>query len=418
MSNQPAAESFIPLCAPEIRGNEWKYVKECLDTSWVSTVGSYVERFERVVADVVGTTHAVATNSGTAALHVALLVAGIEADDEVLVSTLTFIAPANAIRYVGAWPVFVDAEPNYWQMDPEKLAHFLERKCQWREGALYNPATGRRVSAILPVHILGHPVNMDPILALARKYELTVIEDATESLGAKHKDKSVGQLGDIACFSFNGNKLITTGGGGMIVTDNEEWARRAKHLTTQAKDDPLEYVHGEVGYNYRLTNIQAAVGVAQMEQLESYLLAKRRIASVYSEALGQVPGITTMPEAIWARSAFWMYSVLINETEFGIGSRDLMRELSKQNIQTRPLWQPLHRSAPHLNDGASDCSVAEKLNLTALSLPCSVGLSSEAQRRVIREITAISQAALVSKQTQRASMPLESESEIAIGQLA
>src|SRR6185503_19263720 len=183
----------------------------------------------------------------------------------------TFIAPANAIRYVGAWPVFVDADPDYWQMDAQKLSDFLSRKCQWRSGALYNRSSGRRVRAILPVHILGHPVEMDSIRELARNHGLTVIEDATESLGAKYKGTSVGHLGDIACFSFNGNKLITTGGGGMIVTDNDAWAKRAKHLTTQAKDDALEYVHTEIGYNYRLTNIQAAVGLGQIEQLDSYL---------------------------------------------------------------------------------------------------------------------------------------------------
>lgn len=389
MSSKPqisAAEAFIPLCAPEIRGNEWKYVKECLDTNWVSTVGSYVERFERAVAEAVGTKHAVATNSGTAALHVALLVAGIKPDDEVLTSTLTFIAPANAIRYVGAWPVFVDAEPAYWQMDHAKLADFLERGCQWREGALYNRATGRRVRAILPVHILGHPVNMDPVLEVARKYDLTVIEDATESLGATYKGKSVGHLGDIACFSFNGNKLITTGGGGMIVTDNGEWAQRAKYLTTQAKDDPVEYVHSEIGYNYRLTNIQAAVGVGQMEQLESYIEAKRLIAATYGQALDAVEGITPMREAAWVRSVFWMYTVLVNEAEFGIGSRELMRELANQNIQTRPLWQPLHLSAAHRDAYATDCSVAERVNRGALSLPCSVGLAAETQMIIIERI--------------------------------
>ena len=210
------SQSRIPLCAPEIRGNEWKYVKECLDTGWVSTVGSFVDRFERKLADVVGVKHTVATNSGTAALHVALLVAGIEPDDEVLIPTLTFIAPANAIRYVGAWPVFVDSESQYWQIDPEKVKWFLESQCHWREGRLYNRHTGRRVKAILPVHILGHPVDVDSILELACKYELTVIDDATESLGAQYKGRNLGSRSEIACFSFNGNKLITTGGGGMI----------------------------------------------------------------------------------------------------------------------------------------------------------------------------------------------------------
>jgi perosamine synthetase len=391
MSSQASTSTdvYIPLCAPEVRGNEWKYIKECLDTNWVSTVGSYVNRFEADIARIAGTAHGVATCSGTAALHVALLVAGVEPDDEVLVSTLTFIAPANAIRYAGAWPVFVDAEPSYWQMDAAKVRHFLEAECHWRSNALYNRSTGRRVRAIVPVHVLGHPVDIDPILDLAGKYNLVVIEDATESLGAKYKGTSVGHLGDIACFSFNGNKLITTGGGGMIVTDNAEWARRAKHLTTQAKDDPLEYVHTDIGYNYRLTNIQAAMGVAQLEQIDSYLSVKRSIAETYSSVFEQIEGICTPREAPWACSALWMYTVLIDQEKFGIGSRELLRELESRGIQTRPLWQPIHLSKAHKGATSTDCSVAERLNQTALSLPCSVGLDQDSQRRVIDSIVGL-----------------------------
>jgi perosamine synthetase len=381
--------SFIPLCAPEIRGNEWNYVKECLDTAWVSTVGSFVDRFERSVADAVGALYAVATNSGTSALHVALLAAGVEPDDEVLVSTLTFIAPANAIRYSRAWPVFVDASIDHWQMDAHKAEEFLTEQCQWRDGALRNRITGRRVRAILPVHILGHPVEMDSILALARRFKLAVIEDATESLGAEYRDKPVGHLGDIACFSFNGNKLITTGGGGMIVTDNAEMARRARHLTTQAKDDPLEYVHSEIGYNYRLTNIQAAMGVAQMEQLATYLRLKRSIAHTYNHAFRHLAGLTPLREASWARSACWMYTILIDEQEFGTDSRTLLHELGERDIQSRPLWQPLHLSKAHTGAATTDCSVSEELNLKALSLPCSVGLTKEAQERVIDAVAEI-----------------------------
>jgi perosamine synthetase len=371
----PGGQGTIPLCVPEIRGNEWKYIKECLDTNWVSSVGSFVDRFERELADYVGAKHAVATVNGTAALHIALLVAGVQPDDEVLVSNLTFIAPANAIRYVGAWPVFIDAEPDYWQMDPQRVVDFLDTECNWTDGELRNKATGRRVSAILPVHILGHPVDMDPILEVARKYELTVIEDATESLGAKYKGQMVGTLGDIACFSFNGNKIITTGGGGMIVTDNQAWAKRARYLTTQAKDDPVEYVHHEIGYNYRLTNIQAAMGVAQLEQLPDYIAVKRAIAAFYSETLGEVPGIEVYRAAEWAGCIYWMSSVLIDEDEFGTGSRDLMAYLSERGIQTRPLWRPM--SSLSLWGGCQ--SVGDKtalcLNERALSLPCSVGIS-------------------------------------------
>jgi perosamine synthetase len=249
--------------------------------------------------------------------------------------------------------------------------------------------TGRRVKAIIPVHILGHPVDMTPVLDVARKFGLTVIEDATESLGSKYKEKPVGQLGAMACFSFNGNKLLTTGGGGMLVTNDPELARRARYLTTQAKDDPIEYVHNEVGYNYRLTNIQAAMGVAQMEQLGAYVEAKRRIAATYADALREVPGLTIVPEARWAWSTFWMYTILVDPDAFGMGSRDLLKTLDQARIQTRPLWQPLHQSRAHEGAFATDCSTAEHLHHRALSLPCSVGLSPESQARVIDEVTRV-----------------------------
>jgi perosamine synthetase len=377
---------YVPLCAPEIAGNEWLYVKECLDTGWVSSVGAFVERFEHAVADAVGVRYAVATTSGTAALHTALILAGVEADDEVLVSTLTFIAPANAIRYLGAWPVFIDAEPTYWQMDPAGVEEFLTRGCERRGGALVNRVTGRRVRAILPVHILGHPVDLDPVLALARRYELPVIEDATESLAGTYRGRAVGSFGSLACFSFNGNKLITTGGGGMLVTDDAALAARARYLTTQAKDDAVEFVHGAVGYNYRLTNVQAAIGVAQMERLDAAVTAKRRIAERYASGLSAISGLSLMRQAPWAASAFWMYTVLVDEPAFGMGSRDLIRRLERERIQSRPLWQPLHLSAPHRESFAVGGSVAEGLNRQAVSLPCSVGLGAEDQDRVIRAV--------------------------------
>lgn len=385
----PPPSGFIPLIVPEIRGNEWHYVKECLDTNWVSSVGAYVERFESEMALRTGTKYAVATVNGTAALHIALLVAGVKPDDEVLVSTLTFIAPVNAIRYVGAWPVFVDAEPEYWQMDPRRVVDFLDKECIWRDGALYNRRTGRRVSAIIPVHILGHSVDMDPIQEVARKYGLNMIEDATEGLGAQYKGRTLGALGDIACFSFNGNKIITTGGGGMIVTDNEEWAKKAKYLTTQAKDDPIEYVHNEIGYNYRLTNLQAAVGCAQLEQLDAYVAAKRRIAERYGKALERVPGITPMQEAPWAISTFWMYTVLVDEEKYGMGSRELLQELGKRKVQSRPLWQPIHLSPAHAGVAVVAGSVADRLFKNGLSIPCSVGLTRESQDWVVSQIEAM-----------------------------
>ena len=387
----PPIDGFIPLAVPEIRGNEWRYVKDCLDTNWVSSVGSYVERFEKMLAQQVGAKHALATVNGTSALHVALLVAGVQPEDEVLVSTLTFIAPVNAIRYVGAWPVFIDAEPAYWQMDPARVVEFLERDCQWKEGALYNRRTGRRVTAVIPVHVLGHPVDLDPILAVARKFSLKVIEDATEGLGATYKGHALGSLGDIACFSFNGNKIITTGGGGMLVTENEEWAEKAKYLTTQAKNDPIEYVHGEVGYNYRLTNLLAAVGCAQMEQLADYIETKRTIAARYSEKLQNLPGVVPMRSAPWATSTFWMYTILIEDETFVMDSRTLMRTLASRKIQCRPLWQPIHQSPAHASKDIMSLPVAEQLARQALSLPCSVGLTESDQNKVIAALVELGQ---------------------------
>ncbi len=374
---------FIPLCVPELRGNEWKYVKDCLDTGWVSSVGPFVDRFEKEFARRAETKYAIATVNGTAAIHIALLIAGVMPDDEVLVSTLTFIAPVNAIRYVGAYPVFIDAEPAYLQLDVEKIAGFIEHQCDWRNGELRNKKTRRRVRAILPVHVLGHPVDMDPLLELSHKYNLSIIEDATEGLGARYKGRHVGSLGVAGCFSFNGNKIITTGGGGMLVTGSAELAAKAKYLTTQAKDDPIEYIHGEIGYNYRLTNIQAAIGCAQLEVLDQYIDAKRRIAQAYNRGLANIAGLTLPKQAPWAGSIWWMYTMLVDALEYGEDSRALLNRLNQNKIQTRPLWQPAHKSPAHRDCESYHCEVAERLNRDGLSLPCSVGLTESQREHVL-----------------------------------
>jgi perosamine synthetase len=379
----PPLPAFVALCVPAIHGNEWAYVKDCLDTGWVSSVGRYVERFERVVAKAVGAHHGVATVNGTSALHVALLVAGVRPDDEVLVSTLTFIAPVNAIRYLGAWPVLVDAEAEFAQMDVQRVADFLAHGCRWQDGALRNRVTGRRVRAILPVHVLGHPVDAAPLRELATRYELAFVEDASEGFGALYRGEPVGGLGDVACLSFNGNKLVTTGGGGMLLTDDEALARHARHLTTQAKDDPVEFVHDEIGYNYRLTNVLAAIGVAQMEHFPAYVATKRAIAARYAAAFAGVPGITPLGEAPWARSTYWMYTVRVDPAAYGATARALHAALAARRIETRPLWQPMHRSPAHRGAQALGGEVADAWNATALCLPCSVGLTEEDQQRVI-----------------------------------
>ena len=389
MSFEPGAAvaaGSIPLCVPELRGNEWRYVKECLDTGWVSSVGPFVEQLEKSVASYVGAAHGVAMSTGTAALHIALLVAGVKPDDEVLVSDLTFIAPANAIRYANAWPVLIDAEPVYWQMDVARAIDFLETQCQWTDGKLINKATGRRVSAIVPVHILGHPVDLDPLIEVAKKYGLAIVEDATESLGAEYRGRKTGNLAHIGCFSFNGNKIITTGGGGMLVTNDPSLAAKAKYLSTQAKDDPVEYVHKETGFNYRLSNVQAAMGCAQMELLSDYIAIKRHLAAEYANAFADVAGVTMMSEAPWARSIFWLNTVLIDADEYGEDSRALMKRLARRGIQARPLWQPLHRSEALSGVQCVGGEVADDINRRALSLPSSVGMTREQIQEVISAV--------------------------------
>jgi perosamine synthetase len=376
-------ENGIPLCVPELRGRELAYVTDCIESGWVSSVGAYVTRLEQMCAEAADAGCAVATASGTAALHIALLVAGVAPDDEVVTSTLTFIAPANAIRYAKAWPVFIDAESRYWQMDVARLTAFFAQDCAFDGSHLLNVRSGRRVRAILPVSILGHPVQLDEILDLARRYNLAVIEDATESLGARYKGRPLGGGADLSCFSFNGNKLVTTGGGGMIVTNDPAFAHRARYLTTQAKDDPIEYVHGEVGYNYRLTNVAAAIGVAQLEQLADFVSAKRANAARYADELSGLAGITLMREAPWASSSFWLYTILVDEPVFGCSSRELMRLLAKARIQSRPLWQPMHRSPAHAGAQSIGGAVAETLCRDALSLPSSVGLSPDQLSAVV-----------------------------------
>ncbi len=365
-------------------GNEWKYVKECLDTNWVSSVGSFVDRFEGELASYVGTDHAIAVINGTAALHIALLVAGVEPDDEVLVSTLTFVAPANAIRYIGAWPVFMDADPKYWQMDADKTLSFLENECVWQDGQLTNKTTGRRIKAILPVHILGHPCDMEPILAAARKFDLPVIEDATESLGASYQGNMVGHLGDIACFSFNGNKIITTGGGGMIVTDNQDWAKRAQYLTTQAKDDPIEYVHNEIGFNYRLTNIQAAMGVAQLESLDGYVAKKRSIANGYQKGLEDLDGVGLMSAQPNTEPIYWLYTALLGSSTTLEQRKAFIKSLNEAGFGARPLWRPIHMLPPYEGCQAYKIDQAESLYNRGVNLPSSVGLDEDDQQRCIK----------------------------------
>lgn len=384
-----SGKSYIPLCEPHLGGREWDYVKDCLDSGWVSSVGAYVDRFESMLADYTGTGHAVACVNGTSAIHIALLVSGVMPGDEVLIPTLTFIAPVNAIRYAGAWPVLLDVESSHWQLDISKVAHFLEQNCEIRDGMPWNRQTGRRVSAIIPVHILGHPVDMMALLAVAEKFGLKVIEDATESLGAFCHGRPVGALADIGCFSFNGNKLLTTGGGGMIVTNNQTYAKAAKHLTTQAKCSTTEFIHDQVGYNYRLTNVQAAMGCAQLERIEYHLEAKKTIAERYRKAFTGHLQIQLFENAPWAKSCEWLFSLRFRHLPEGLTISRIQQELHARGIGTRPLWQPMHLSPAHADLGRFECPVADELYASALSLPCSVGLTENQQDYVVESLSSI-----------------------------
>jgi perosamine synthetase len=389
--DRPGADR-IPLCVPDVSGNEWRYVRECLDSAWLAD-GAFLGRFESMVAQRAGTECAVAVVNGTAALHLALLVAGVRPGDEVVVPTLTFIAPVNAVRYAQGWPVLIDAEPRFWQMDVTRVEEFLRDRCVRRIDGLVNRESGRRVRAIVPVHLLGHPVDMDPLLALARELGLVVVEDASESLGAHYRGRPVGSLGDVSCFSFNANKIITTGGGGLVATSRREWASKVRYLAAQAKDDPAEYVHGEIGFNYRLSNLQAAVGCAQIEHLDRLITRKRAIARRYTRALDGMRGIRVMQQADWADSTFWLFTILIDAREFGCDSRSLRRQLGEASIDARTLWQPMHlspahRSASARSDSQSAFPIATRLYADALSLPCSPRISDSEIDRVCAIIAA------------------------------
>lgn len=353
---------MIPLCVPEISGNEWKYIKDCLDTNWVSSAGSYVEKFERDFEVYIKAKKAVVTMNGTAALTLALRTLGIGAGDEVIVPSLTFISPVNTIKYVGAEPVFVDVCRDTYVMDSEKIEELITEKTK----------------AIMPVHLYGHPINMDRVMEIAKKYNLYVIEDATESLGSLYNDKAVGTIGHIGCFSFNGNKLITTGAGGMFVTNDNELGEKAKFLSTQTKviTENKGFYHPEIGYNYRMPNLLAAMGCAQLEKIQEYIKAKREHALLYNELLKGVKGISIPEEKHWAKNVYWLYSIII-EDDYPMTRDQLIKKLWKNKIETRPFFIPIHKMPPFEKCKHGDMSVTLELNKKGLNLPSSVGLTKE-----------------------------------------
>ena len=382
----PAPDGAVPLAAPDIGDLERTLVDESLRSGWVA-YGPFVGRLEEEVRRMLNVKHAVAVASGTAALHLALLAAGVRTGDEVIVSALTFISPAFAIRYAGARPVFVDAERSYRQLDPGRLADFLQEECEPTEEGLCRRASGRRIGAIVPVDVLGHPADVDAVRALAVEFDIPVVEDAAEALGASLRGRSAGALADVGCLSFNGNKIVTAGSGGMVVTDDARIAERVLYLATQAKDDPLEYVHGAIGFNYRLSNVHAALGYGQLLRLDEFVTAKRRIAAAYADGLDGIAGIELPREAPDAFSTFWLYTIHVHADEYGTSSRDLLARLLEAGIQARPLWQPLHRSPALAGSESPGCPVADDLYETGLSLPSSVTITPSDQERIIDVIT-------------------------------
>ncbi|HEY8340288.1 MAG TPA: DegT/DnrJ/EryC1/StrS family aminotransferase [Egibacteraceae bacterium] len=371
----------IPLAVPQLTGNESRYVQECLDSGFVSSVGPFVERFEREFAAAVGARHAVACASGTAALHVALQLSGAAPGRVVAVSDFTFIASANAIRYTGAEPLLVDSEPATWNLDTARLHDEVVRRAR----------RGLPLPAVIEVvHVLGHPADVEPLLDLRARFGIRLVEDAAEALGATYRagplaGRWVGTVGDVGCFSFNGNKIITTGGGGMIVTDDADTAARARHLTTQAKTPGVGYVHDEVGYNYRLTNVAAALGVAQLEQLPAFIAAKRRIAARYRQALEGVVA-SAVPAAPWAAPSHWLASVLLRDDAPPLTA--VLQRLAAEGVQARPLWPPLHQQAPYRDAARLGGAVGDDLYARGLSLPSSVGLTDDEQDHVVAAVVA------------------------------
>jgi len=381
---------FIPLCGPHIGGNEWKYVKECLDTHWVSYVGSFVDRFENELAKIAGAQHCVATNSGTSALHLALILFGVEPESEVIMPAISFVSPANAIRYCGAWPTLIDIDPATWQIDLNKLDDFLQTGCERNSsGRLINRQTGRTIAALLPVHLFGGMAEVQPIADLAARFDLPLIEDAAECLGATYRGQAIAAPIEgfdpkqrIVITSFNGNKIVTTGGGGALFCDDEQTAAQAKHISTTAKTDPVEFHHDVVGYNYRLSNVLAAIGVGQLELLDQYVLQKRVIASRYEQAFGKVNGIEIAPEIDSVESSYWMYTIRLDRP-----SRKLVDWLIDRKVQVRPIWFPVAR-LPEFQKHCFGFAIdfAEQLYQSSLSIPCSVVLEEEQQSRVIQLI--------------------------------
>ena len=367
----------VSLHEPSFTGREWQLLKDCLDSGFVSSVGEYVDRFERQLADYLGASHVVAVVNGTAALHVSLLLAGVKPADEVIVPTLTFVATANAVTYCGAIPHFVDSEEGTLGLDAQKLGQYLADILRQENGQWLNIKTGRRVAAIVPMHAFGHPVDMDALNEIAAQYGLSVIEDAAESLGSLYKNRMTGTLASLAAISFNGNKTITTGGGGAIVTNDKALATRAKHITTTARvPHRWEIRHDEIGFNYRMPNINAALGCAQLEQLSVFIEQKRNLADAYKKAFSGVAGMRFFDEPEFARSNYWLNALLLDEPDMAMRD-ELLATLNNAGIMARPAWTLMHRLPMYQSCPRMDLSTAEELEQRLICIPSSPFLNGE-----------------------------------------
>jgi len=376
---------MIPLSIPHLAGNEWKYVKDCLDTGWISSAGSYVNQFEQLVADFAGAKYGIACMNGTVGLHIAQVIAGVQASDYVITPNITFIATLNAIKYTGASPILIDVLPDSWQMNLVLLESFLsqesELKCvngQWNS---YRKEDGKRIFAIMPVHVLGNMGEMDKLQELATAYHLVIIEDSTEALGSYYKGQHAGTFGKFGVFSFNGNKIISTGGGGVIVTNDEELAKKAKHLTTQAKVSAMEYIHDEIGYNYRLVNVLAAIGVAQMEQFPTLLENKKRMDGYYRSELSGIGDIEFQMLLPCVDANCWLFTF---KTKY---MRELLDYLNSNGVQSRPFWVPMNQLEMFKNDiYVTNNNNSNEIYQTSISIPSSAGITEAEMAIVVQTI--------------------------------
>lgn len=372
---------MIPLSVPNLSGNEWQYVKDCLDTNWVSSVGSYVNKFEEITAKYTGVKYAIATSNGTAALHIALILAGVGPNDLVIVPNLTFVASVNAIKYTGAQPILVDVDSDTWQMDLDILEEFLSKKTTIAHGQLVLTSTNQPIKAIMPVHILGNMNDMIRLQKIAESYHIAIVEDSTEALGSYQGGKHAGTFGLLGTLSYNGNKLITTGGGGMILTNNENLAKRAKHLTTTAKADSNEYYHDEIGYNYRLVNILAALGVAQMEQLPSFLKRKKEIDDFYRRTLSVVDGVEFQKVKKDTKPNNWLFTAKFPN------AKELLKVLNEYKVMARPFWIPMNQLPANESDlYVHSYNNSNGVYQNCISLPCSSGIKEFELEQVLNII--------------------------------